>query len=82
MSFLAVQRSLQQQTGGHPAQSLRLTRGFAPTVSSVCASRTRVLTSGDAGFSDSRRKAVANIATNSKRVILVLKPCEDFRERS
>lgn len=30
-----VQGSIQQQTGGNPSQSLCLTRGFAPTVSSV-----------------------------------------------
>lgn len=32
---LGAQGSIQQQTGGDPTQSLCLTGGFAPTVSSV-----------------------------------------------
>lgn len=46
---LATQGSVQQQTGGDPAQSLRLTRGFAPTVSSVCTD-TRGFYARHAGF--------------------------------
>lgn len=62
---LAAQRSLQQQADGHPSQSLRPTRGFAPTVSSVCTSRQEFEVRGAAGFLDSCRRAVANMATNS-----------------
>lgn len=65
-SFVAAQRSVQQQTGGHPSQSLRPTRGFAPTVSSVCTSALRFSLGGDADFLDSRHKAVANMATNGE----------------